>query len=1120
MKRTPRPPLLATHDAARWRDALLAHRAGYTPEWTADDGAGQALAGIVARDLEIQGDGLNAAPSRQQLEFLDRIGASLLPAQSARAPLVFTLLDTATGEATVPAGTRVAAVVAPPPPSVEDAIPASTTALPAPEFFTEHEITAMRGQVAAIHSIEPAGDVYADHSASAATGFAMFDAMGPVPHRLYLGHGELFRFAGSAEIVLTFDFATPPGGDASVPRPLLLDWEYLSQNGWLPLTLVEDRTQRFTRDGKIVLAKFSGPDAKEDLVGDRRSCWIRATVASRVPSARIAADGVVATPEGFELQVEHTRELLPGDEVTIDGASRALIVASTDKILRLDAELDAVRSGDDLRLADALAPLRPDGADQEGALPSVDTIRARVGFSRSDLVADAASLDGFDVDIGKDFYPFGAQPARFASFYVACKDAFSRRDARIELSFDLVDSGTTAGGAVLAFEYFDGTRWRALGPDQQLSDTTKFLTVNHGTNLPKSGTVSFLAPPDWAESEVNSNKQFWLRLRLAAGDYGRPRELSVAPDPADSTKFIVSTVAATLAPPVVAALRIAYVVFTQPVPLEHCLCENDFAIADRSEQAQWPRSAFAPFTPVSDREPALHFGFSARPPAALVSLLIQVAQAAPDAGAQAFTWDYWGRDGWTELSVRDTTSGFMQTGMLQFIGQADAQPRDGLGGALYRIRARLKSGLASQDHVASLGGVWLNAVWAAQGTRIDRDALGTSNGEPDQTFALPPVRARGAAAGAASLVAGDPAQFERALDLPPNGVPVMQGEVVEVREWAGRGDDWQTAVAGVPPERLRFETDPQDATVKTAAWVRWLPRPHLYTSGSADRHYQVERARGVFRFPGAGGLLPPAGAPIVVSYVTGGGVAGNVEAGAIRELRSGVGFVQSVANPLAAGGGAEAESLRSARDRCPQALRHRDRAVSAEDFEWIAREASPEVARARALPLESPAGRGGRGFVGILVVPQSTEAMPMPSPELSARVLAHLRARAPAGIAGGIRIVAPSYLPVGVRAEIRPLRADEAGRVEARVRDRLRRFMHPLSGGRGGRGWDFGGAVHLSDVAALVAATPGVEAVPFLQLMVGSAAHGDSVAVAPDQLVAAGTSQLKLLVPGAPYALA
>ena len=172
---------------------------------------------------------------------------------------------------------------------------------------------------------------------------------------------------------------------------------------------------------------------------------------------------------------------------------------------------------------------------------------------------------------------------------------------------------------------------------------------------------------------------------------------------------------------------------SNPVPPEYCIAENDFAFVDHSENARWSRSAFAPFVPVGDRAPALHFAFSHRPPPALVSLLLQIAEPAVDADAQPFTWEYWSRDGWTELSVRDSTLGLQQTGLIQFVGQPDAQPREGLGGSLYRIRARLKTGLARLDYITRAGGVWLNAAWAAQGTRYVRDALGISTGEPDQT---------------------------------------------------------------------------------------------------------------------------------------------------------------------------------------------------------------------------------------------------------------------------------------------------------------------------------------------------------------------------------------------------
>lgn len=1189
MKCSARPPIPFTPAAGEIAQAFAANRRGYTPEWRVERGrgdAGTAINDILARYLEIQGEGLNAMPQRLQLEFLGALGASVLAPQPARAPLVFKLLDTASGDATVPQGTRVAAVLPPPAPSLaSDAPPAPA---PAPEFYTEQDFTAMRGTLAALYSIDPQADLYADHTAAGTGGFSIFDAMKPVPHRLYLGHGELFKFTGSAQIVLNFDFASARAADLhSAQRPLLLDWEFLSSDGWQPLVLVQDDTERFTRDGKITLAKFFGPDSMSDSVGGHTSCWIRGTVSSRTPQARIAIEPagylvrfapaspapaiavgdqvhaagqtansevvfvgegrlvlasalagaaagqplrrgattlgtVMNAPPLWRLPVESARELLPGDVVTLDGTTRARVVQTDESSLYLGTELARAQPGLTVELADALPPLRPEGADAEGALPQVDLIRARVGFGKSDLALDSAYADSDSIDISKDFFLFGEQPSRFATFYAACKEAFSRAGARVEIVFSFNQAGS--GSAKVAAEFFNGTRWQALGPNDDYLDQTHSFTFPQSTDAQfPTAKLSFAVPAGWIENEVNGEKARWLRLRIVSGDYGHPLSVDVVPDPNDNTKFIVSSVASTLKPPIVTHLGVNYYFFTNPQAPEFCVTENDFAWAEHSDDARWPRSAFAPFAPVADRTPALHFGFSSRPPAALVSLLVHVLAPAAEGDPQPFAWDYWGSRGWTELSVRDATLGLRRTGLVQFVGAADALPREGLGGATYRIRARLKPGLGSQGQIVRLGGVWLNAAWGRQGQRIERDGLGTSNGNPHQTFALPIVRALGArpAAGApAAAVAPDALSFERALDLPVAGVPILGDELVEVREWTGRGDDWQTALAGVAAADLRFEADPQDPGVKTAAWVRWHPQPHLYRSGPHDRHYVVERARGVFEFPGADGLIPPAGAPIVASYVTGGGIAGNVPAGAVRELRSGVGFVESVSNPVPASGGAAAELLRPARDRSAQQVRHRGRAVSKEDFEWLALAASSEVARARALPLEGLQGRGARGCVGIVLVPHSSAAQPLASPELERTVIDALARRAPAGIAGGIRIVAPSYVGVGVRAEILPLRAEEAGRVEALVRMRLASFLHPLAGGHDGHGWDFGQRVFLSDLAALIEATPGVDAVRFLQLMAGTAVHGDSVPVEPHQLIAAGDSQLMIIVPSVPYALA
>lgn len=1182
-------PVITTRDADDVVASLQAQRPGYTPERTVDADAGGALERVIARQIEIQNQGLNAMPLRLQLAYLESLGANVLPAQSARAPVVFTLSSNASADATVPAGTRVAAVLPPPPPSLEGG---GHTAMVAPEFFTEQEITAMRGALVTVYSVDPQADTYSDHSRHPlAEGFAIFDARTPMPHRLYLGHGALFQFTGSAQIVLSFDFASSIQADAAqVQRPLLLDWDYLSADGWQPLVQIEDGTRRFTRDGKITLAKFHGPDSQEGEVGGHSRCWIRATVSTRIPQARIApaaagyrlryaaaggaptlsvGDGVriggslvevldvqasmllidtlpatvvvaaamqtsggvalgqvVSITPHWRVPVDDARDLLPDDIVTLDGNSTARVVLTDDAAVYLDTALSGLQPGLSLELAHALPPLRPDGADEAGALPKVDTIRARVGFGEQDLTADSAYLDGFTLDTSSDFRPFGARPQRFATLHLACKKAFSRRGATIELRFSFVQAGRADTLPQLRAEYFNGSRWAELGANEEYVDETQHFTIGPGpSGLPvvPPQRLAFRCPPDWAECEVSGEKQQWLRLRLVSGDYGRPASVTVTPDPAapnDPTKFQVHSTPETLQPPIVARLGISYLVFTNPQPLQACLAENDFAFTEHTEDARWPRRPFAPFVPVSDRAAALHLGFTSKPPAALVSLLMQVLVPASEGAAQPLVWDYFGERGWTELSVRDTTSGLTQTGLLQFIGAPDALPREGLGGRLYRIRARLKSGLLASQQVLQCGGVWLNATWASQGQRVERERLGLSNGNPDQMYLLPPVRAVKGADAPLNISAMNAAAFEHAMDVPLAGVPVLAGEEVWVREWTGRGDDWQTAVAGVDDRDLRLETDPQMPSVVVAAWVRWQSQPHFFRSGAQDRHYVLERARGVFRFPGTEGFIPPAGSLITANYITGGGVAGNVPADTLRELRSGVGFVQSVSNPLAASGGAAAERLRAARDRSAQQARHRDRAVALEDYEWLALQASSEVARARALPLEGPAGRGSRGFVSLVVVPHSLEAMPLPSAPLMDHVRKTLVRRMPAGVSGGLVLLPPSYVPVVVQAEVLVLRAEEAGRIEALLRGRLAAFLHPLTGGHDGRGWPFGEGVYGCDVAALIEGTPGVDAVRSLQLLVDLVVQGDRVILQAQQLMAAGTPQLKLIVQSPTYALA
>jgi predicted phage baseplate assembly protein len=195
--------------------------------------------------------------------------------------------------------------------------------------------------------------------------------------------------------------------------------------------------------------------------------------------------------------------------------------------------------------------------------------------------------------------------------------------------------------------------------------------------------------------------------------------------------------------------------------------------------------------------------------------------------------------------------------------------------------------------------------------------------------------------------------------------------------------------------------------------------------------------------------------------------------------------VERVTNLEPAQGGSDAETLDALYARIPRSLRHRDRAVTREDYEDLGELASPEVARSHCVPLRDlaidPLGDQSRpGVTSLIIVPRSSDDRPSPTQELLERVQHHLRDRSAAGAA--VRVVGPLYVRVDVRAEVAVESLDGASSVESAVEARLREFLHPLSGGLDGSGWDFGRAPHHSDVLALIEDVSGVDHVRFLEV--------------------------------------
>jgi len=717
----------------------------------------------------------------------------------------------------------------------------------------------------------------------------------------------------------------------------------------------------------------------------------------------------------------------------------------------------------------------PFGSKDQPQLPVVDTIRARLALNNDGLPADVAYGDDLRIDTSKDFQPFGAAPTVGSSFLIACDQAFQQAGARIGIAVELTPGNTVTpqGGLALAWEYSVAPGvWKAIGgTDTEFVDETLGFTASTLADPP----IGFYRPADWAKVGVNGEQHYWLRIRVDNGSYGGPTTFTVEND-GGNWKVVASNEPH---PPMIKTISFSYSYRIGPFAPDHCLALNGFAYQDFTDACLWGRQPFMPFTPLPDRNAAVYFGFDQRLPIGLVSIYVDV----PGSGGSAFqvspyVWEYDSGDGWVELAVLDETAGFARSGMIQLIGPPDAISSPGPAGPTWWVRARTKEMV---DPVPSpVGAMFLNSVWATQLNTTQGEVLGRSDGTPRQI-------------------------------MPTQHAPVLEQQLLEVQEWQGKGREWESLFADIPADRIRYDRDPRGVVI--GVWVAWEQQPHLYSSGPGDRHYVIDRSSGLVRFGNGGqGMIPIPGAPVVLSYDYGGGVAGNLPAGSITQLHAAVPYVQTITNPVAAAGGSACETIAEVRLRGPERLKNLGRSVAAEDYEWLAREASPEVAIARCLPTTGPDGHGEPGWVTVVIVPASTAAQPQPSQELLRRVEQALARQAPAAISTQVIVAGPAYRAISVVAEAIPSDPTAAATVEEALTNALDAFLHPVNGGLAGTGWEFGQSVELSDVVQVILGTAGVESAPHVSLVSNTDAYGDAVPLQPEQLPSAGKHILKLTV--------
>jgi hypothetical protein len=1019
-----------SHDLVRQLRKLMPR---YTPDLSPDAEEQQlteAMIRVFARFGEIVIDRLNRAPEKNFLAFLQLVGVSNLPPRAAQVPLTFYLAGGDADFAVIPGRTQVATQ---PLKGEKDPV----------LFETTRELVVVSTRLTALFFKDGAHDRYSDLRstlpqeppapgavmARSPTGMPMLEGDALIPHHFYIGLS--ISSASSYIDRLRLNVTIQESAAVAAAQPSL-EWELC-----IPPA---PKTQPGNSTGKAEAAL-----ALEDMVAAGELLRpVSDTTAALSKSGEVIFETVPVSPlrsqqneQQFWLVCRLLTPIVRDQRGNVENAAPGT-----------------------LRLED---------------LPTIESVSATVEIDRADLSIQQAFFNNTKVDLSKDFFPFGERPKFGDTLYLGSAELFSNQHAAVVLHIDITNPAgkhddalippTTPQNVKLAWEFWDGTSWSSFGTAGD-APQIRILTAegtpvgpppfkDRTSAFSVDGDVTFQLPRLPVAMTINGQTNFWIRVRIIAGNYGT--ESHIHKDLIGS-----GTIPASFAPPLIRSIRAEYQIREEVKP-QTLIAYDDFSYRQID-----PGKAFQPFEVVAaeDAKPAVYFGFerpvsktrssasavSAAPagfPSRSMCIYLDAEQALrgittdDEASAlQSLVWEYWNGNGWSQWTVRDETGAFRHPGLIRFLAPSDFAASERFGCTRYWLRVTP----ASIEHKPTIRIALLNTVMATGSTTIRNELLGVSNGMPDQTLPLlhPPVLA---------------GQCLEILE------PRMPGRLEQEAIRRIEGDDAVQAVSDIPGH--------------TAVWVRWHQVSDFYASGPRDRHYVLDPLSGVIAFgDGQSGQIPPRGAKVRSSiYRSGGGAVGNRPVWNITQLKTAVPYIGKVCNWIPAGAGGDAEDNEALLERGSRGLRHRGRAVTLQDYEDLARLASPEVARAKCVPLldlaAEPEGKHRRlGVVSVIVVPRMDAQRPLPGSQLMACVLDSLRCSSPPTTK--ISVVGPDFVRIDVTAEIVIDDPDALSEIELAVRLRLIGFLHPLTGGQNGSGWDFGRMPHKSDFYLLIQSVPGV----------------------------------------------
>jgi hypothetical protein len=436
-----RPPKIDERTFSDLMDTIRGIVPHYTPEWknTNDQDPGVALLKIFTHITENIIHRFNQVPHKNFVAFLDMLGIQLLPAQPSRVPVTFYLAKGTDKEILIPARTQASSKKTD---EHEELI-----------FETEKNLLATPSPLKRVVSTDPEKDAiylpppgFLNGAQQEERSYTIVSSPSAGSKDFQLDHvtdleeGDFLRIGNETNI--EYGIVSSISGTIITIEDTLLYSQPAS-------TLVEKITKFNLFEGKN-MQEHSLCIGHKDLFNIKSTAYFILSITHR--------EGTQSGINPLDVSWEYWGEVKGEEEEgwfkfnTID-LSRGF---SRDGEIHLnkmqegeikEREVNGIKSRWIRCILD-----EPLSVHEVRTLPRLDTITFVVKSSGEKILPDLAFNNDTPLDISLPFNPFGKEPRMFDNFSIASKEAFSKKEGKIEIEADVEQRGILGPPTAISYE--------------------------------------------------------------------------------------------------------------------------------------------------------------------------------------------------------------------------------------------------------------------------------------------------------------------------------------------------------------------------------------------------------------------------------------------------------------------------------------------------------------------------------------------------------------------------------------------------------------------------------------------------------------------------------------------